>query len=893
MITELYIENYRLDITDDISALMTFAIDDIKDFGSRSTTWSKTIVLPGTQNNNRIFGSIFQVGHANSYNSGYPNANFNFNASVSANVIIFQDRMQTFRGILRLMEVDYTNGLWGQIEYEVSVFGNLVNLNAALTGKLLENIDFSIYDHIYNDTNIVQSWDNPGGSGIFYPLIDYGTYSTDKHDWDIHTFRPGLYAREYIDKIFSGANYRYDAPLFDTPRFKSLIIPHNKKILTTNQSNLVDGNNYSRGILNGVPITQDYGQPPTEGLTWTAGTPPNDGILLNWTFSKGSGFTTTDGKVYKYQGTSTTNIQITFSISGSFGTSAGSPFTTYCELYLNLWKNGEGNTLVGRWTQPNFSWPNRQNFNFGTNVTVTISVAPNDTLEFRWTQGNFAGILITDVKTIGGNFNIKSANGTVGVPILFGDTVKMNDQIPQNIRQIDFLVWIVRLFNLYVLEDKNDPYLIHITPYVDFYSKNTANSIDWTYKLNRKKKISVKPMSELNAKIYNFKFKSDSDYYNDLYRKRYNEGYGDRIYDSQSEFIQTSQDIEIGFSSTPLVGYGGEEKIYPTIFKRTGTDNDPKEENTDSNIRILQTKKITGIPSWNIKNNETIINTQTQYGYAGHLNDPDAPSDDINFGAPKELFFILLTGNLSNNQFNIYWSPYMAEVTDKDSKLLTASFWLNPKDIIALDFSKYIYLEGIAYRLNAIRNYNATKPDDCIVELLKINFTDYTESAANSGPPNGCFLLWSDEQTLDYDTSLPLVYSDCTNPGDGDTTGGGAGSGGSGGSGGGVTPPPPPPTIFYLNWSFTRTAIFGTLKIYQNSGLQGFATSNKTGSFVINSGDAIEIDISGTFGKPKRIQITNDIDGVIYDNTTTLVTNTHTITILANRNYNIIATASN
>jgi hypothetical protein len=43
----------------------------------------------------------------------------------------------------------------------------------------------------------------------------------------------------------------------------------------------------------------------------------------------------------------------------------------------------------------------------------------------------------------------------------------------------------------------------------------------------------------------------------------------------------------------------------------------------------------------------------------------------------QQLFFVLVAGAcLTATQFNVYWSPYMAEITDKDSKLLTAKFYL-------------------------------------------------------------------------------------------------------------------------------------------------------------------------------------------------------------------------
>lgn len=865
MNTELYIENYRLDITTDISALLNFAIDDIKDFSARSTTWSRTIVLPGTANNNKLFGHIFQVGQSNSYDSSAPNVNYNFNAAKSARCILFQDQMQTFKGVLRLLQINISNGFQGRVEYEVSVFGNLVGLNSKLSGALLEDLDFSAYDHIYNDAAIVNSWDNPGGTGVYYPLIDYGTYSTNKHDWDIKTFRPALYIREYIDKMITAAGYRWQAPLFDTPRFKKHIVPHSKKIMTTNQATILDAKD--NDAL--------YNNPPVIGPS----NPTEAGLQLIWRNVIGSGFTHVPpgNEVFTYAGLVTSNVIIFFSLNGLFELDDPGG-TGKAVLRFNLYKNDPftNGTLLWSGTVDNFT---SNPFAIGAGVSINISLAPGDTLQWRVGLDDTSTSFVTVLDMTRAEMTVKAAAGTIAVPIQIGDTVNLNSQIPQNIRQVDFLVGIVKLYNLYVYEDKFDESLIYITPYIDFYSRNLSNSFDWTHKLNRNKITTVKPMSELNAKVYQFKFKSDSDYYNDLYRKRYNEGYGDRIYDSQFEFTEQTSSFEICFSGTPLVGYGGEEKVYPTIFKRTGTEPNTTEENTDSNIRILQSKKVTGIQPWNITNGPPatapVLNTLTRYGYAGHLDDPDIPADDLNFGAPKELFFILTTGSLSSNQFNVYWSNYMREITDKDSKLVTANFYLTTKDILNLDFSKYIYVDGIAFRLNAIKDYDATKPNDCVVELLKVNAASYTEAPPPDGPPDGCYLLWSAEQTLDWDTADELLYGDCnTNPGDGGP------------------PPPPPPDTNTISWAFTTNNLLslGKMNIYVNGALTISKTTSslsQAGSLQTNAGDVIKIDVTASnTNRTRSMVVSNDQDGLMHsDSQHSNIT--YTFTTVGNKNYNI------
>jgi hypothetical protein len=359
---------------------------------------------------------------------------------------------------------------------------------------------------------------------------------------------------------------------------------------------------------------------------------------------------------------------------------------------------------------------------YDVTLTVITSLATNDT--FRLQVAN-PGSVDYGFQITGTSASFKvSTSAVVQIPIALGDTVKINESIPKNILQKDFFSSIVKLFNLYVYESRDDEKLLNITPYVDFYDIDPGNAVDWSSKLNRDKAIRIKPLSELNSRYYNFSFKSDSDYYNDLYTKRYNQNYGDYKYDSEFEFAQEEDKAEVIFSGTPLVGYTGEDKVYSTILKQTGSTT-IVEENVDSNIRILQTKKITSVSSWDMLNGATVLGSYTYYGYAGHLDDPNAPANDIQFGVPKELFFNLVTGALHVNQFNVYWSPYMAEITDKDSRLLTATFRLNARDIYNLDFSKMVYLDGGLYRLVKIEDYNASREDECTVTLLKVIQTLY------------------------------------------------------------------------------------------------------------------------------------------------------------------------
>ena len=688
--TEIYIEEQKIDLLQDISTEFTYAIDDVSEFGSRNTSYSKTISIPGTANNNLIFGYIFELNNANFTDNDLPNVGYNYNVSKQANCKIFIDKVQIFKGTLRILEIVIDKET---IEYQCSVIGELGGFittlgNKRLTGNnnIEDDLDFSAYNHTYSVANISASWDNAGGSGYYYPLIDYGNVSTGqygvlKKDFQYTTFRPALYVKEYIEKIFAKTDYTFVCPFFDTALFKRLIIPHN-------QTNITTLNNVSLNAAAKLITINTNLSDIVEYTMVTAGSFTLDG--LGQLFTYGSGVTIT------------TDINVL--LRGNV-TYYNPPLPNYAVV---LKKN---NTEIGR-----------QNFDasvssfMNCNFTVSgITFANTDTMQVV-IEGN--GIII-DITM--GEIGVTTSTPTQ-VQVNLGETIKVNDTIPRGIFQADFFLSIVKMFNLYVYENKfNDKELV-ISPYVDFYPSTSATALDWTDKVDRAKPISIKPMSEINARYYNYKFATDNDFYSENYRKKYTEGYGDFIYDTEFDFVKETDTLEVIFAASTLYQETGQDKVFPAIYKKSNTNS--AEDRMDSIIRIMQTKKITGVGSWNIMNTTTNLATYTSYGYAGHLDDPINPTNDINFGAPKEIQF-RPNSYPTTNVFNAFHSPYIAEITSKDSKLLTCFGLLDIVDIFNLDFSKYVWIDGVLFRLNKVENFNPMEYNTTKLSFLKVIETQY------------------------------------------------------------------------------------------------------------------------------------------------------------------------
>jgi hypothetical protein len=681
--TEIYIEDRKIDLLQDISTEFTYAIDDVSEFGSRNTSFSKTISIPGTATNNLVFGYIFELNNANFTDNTLPNVGYNYNVTKQANCKIFIDKVQIFKGTLRILEIVIDKET---IEYQCSVFGELGGFINQLGNKRLEDLDFSAYNHTYSVSNISSSWDNAGGSGYYYPLIDYGnvstgTYGVAKKDFQYTTFRPALYVKEYIQKIFAGTNYTFNCSFFDSALFKRLIIPHNQTTITAL-------NNTS---FSAVAINRDMNLTSTSFVRYnviTSGSFVPDSNVELFTYTSGT--------------TITTDIRVTLSGYVNYFDIAQAQYSVI------LRKDG---AEIGR-----------QDFDANIRRILACDFTISG-VTFANTNNMQVEILGTmmEVEIFTGNLNVTTTTPTQ-VQINLGEQIKINETIPRGIFQRDFFLSIVKMFNLYVYENKfNDKELV-ISPFVDFYPTTSANAEDWTNKIDRAKPLSIKPMSEVNARYYNYKFKADNDYYGENYRKKYTEGYGDFIYDTEFDFVKDTDTLEVIFAASVLYQATGQDKVFPAIYKKSNTNS--AEDRMDSIIRIMQTKKITGVDGWNIMNNSSILGTYTSYGYAGHLDDPKTPTNDINFGAPKELQF---NPNIysSTNVFNAFHSPYLAEITSKDSKLLTCFGLLDIVDIFNLDFSKYVYIDGVLFRLNKVENFNPMEYNTTKLSFLKVIETQY------------------------------------------------------------------------------------------------------------------------------------------------------------------------
>jgi hypothetical protein len=713
MRTQIFVEGFELDLTDDIACEISYVIDDVKEFGSKNTSYSKTIVIQGSQKNNKIFNHISELGRfiaIENVNTQAPNVNENYIAAVGSNCVILVDNIQIFKGKLRVMEVvKYAN----HVEYECAVFGELggfyYELSKGVTDevsntnsgtKLLEQLYLTDLDHVYNYANMTASWTNRGtnpGVGYFYPLIDYGKVaetSTRNHFYE-QALRPAVYVREYIQRIFNLSGYTYECDFFDTAFFKRLIVPNNDdrlKILTSNLLNL--NTTYT---FNFSPLSNPY------TILWYSGSFRNFASI-------GSG-------QYQYTGATTIN-NTKFTVYLNLAVNAGGYFS------VQLWKNGAFFQTLDNFDTNTPGGTQGFSINYSKFLTANVNLATNDIFKIVLDYTPYPLASLVSITSTGSAWFVDTPV-KVATQAVIGDTLQMSYCVPKNIKITDFFTSILKMFNLYVVEDKNIAKKLIITPYIDFYLNE---SLDWSDKLDRSQEIRLKPMGELNARVFNFKYKNDDAYWNKTYKEKYNEGYMDYSYDSEYEYAKDKDDLEVIFASTVNYAPNNQPKIVPALYKE---GNFADESITSSNIRILQTKMLT-VSHWDIKNTgggNYHVNI-TQFPYAGMWEHPTVPDNgtyfqSLGWASPKEIYYTITGTTVNYGLFNSFWSQYFAEITNPNSTILTAQFHLTSMDIRTLDFAKNILIDGTMWRINKVDGYDPLSQKPTKVELLKVIDTIY------------------------------------------------------------------------------------------------------------------------------------------------------------------------
>lgn len=697
----------QLDLLDEVRLNLNYSIWDVRNIDQREGNFSKTIQLPGTKINNELFTDIFEI-----------DIDGNYNPALKSDVEVHIDNVVVFKGYLQILKVSVKDS--NLIGYEVQVVGNAPTLFQDIGDKFLSEVDLSDLNHTYDFATIQASWTPTLGEGYVYPLINYD--QTIVGIRQVIDFLPAVFAKEYWDRIFTAAGYTYTSAFINSNYFKKLIIPYSG---------------------NGIKLTSADIQDRTFMAELSGFTETND-LYLNYITPN---FLT---KLVVFDDDTTSP---NFDPNGNYNTTSG----RFVPVELGYYNLNVELPLVSRWLDNGVLVNSSNTFTVNIqapNIFLVVGDFVNVQLDCSWQLNQQLGFCVNVVAKIIKNNTTVLNSAVINVPqsavvsfdevrlrvaggarfwnscanenIVEGMTMLMDNAQPSDFKQREFLMSIIRMFNLYLEADPDNPKNMIIEPRDTYYETGAVNVLDWTEKLDESQDINIIPLGQLDAKSYEFTYRQDNDYYNTRYEKTNKEVYGKYEQAVTNDFSKDKKTIAIGFSPTPLVGDSYSNIICPHIFQLDEQSNVVSKKAT--NVRILIWGGLKNCnPSYLVRSEFNGDIPLTQYPYAGHLDDPYNPTEDLCFAPPVQIFFgfnqYIQPGSLQytdSNLYNKYYKSLIDEISDKDSKIIQCYLYLTPEDIEFLSFRKVYTINGYYLRLQRIIDYDPIRAGLTQCEFIKI-----------------------------------------------------------------------------------------------------------------------------------------------------------------------------
>jgi hypothetical protein len=732
-----------LELSDQFPISLNFQIAEIRDLGSAKGSYSEKIVVPGSKANNKVFSNLWNINVAD----------FSFDINKKQKAILFVDDIRQMEGYIQLTNIiknskSYIDGD-EELDYEILFFDETVNFFDLLRDEKLEDLDFSQHNHIYSFQNIYATSAWTADDSVY---TYFHPYTSSINGYETKDFKPAIFLKSYIDKIFQSKKFSYECDLFESDDFKRLIIPFNggEELQKIDNDEIerrkfrvsFSGNPFSyNDTINTLPTSNFFQKVRYNDEFSNNNFDPNDHYsttLFEYTADRNGVVDLFASIPVKFIFSSTTHAEIQpTSFFGGSPSWVNKSFTPY----LVIRKNNSVVPVYQKqfWTQGTVFWPNViqagqtifQNktiqkiaaLNLATNIGDKFTVEVKYPNRFQYytsgtTLAHYTNSNLNDDAKImmeiesGGVDDSYYFNEPHQTFLIDGDLIKLNQFIPKNILQKDIFKSVVTAFNLYIKTDEDYENKLIIKTRDEFY--NEQDFVDWTNKIDYSKPNNIKLLPELLNKRIKWTYKDDGDFWNKSYRDRVSETYGQKEIEFANEYVTGEEKKEIIFSPTPIINNVNFGMYSPAI--EVGS---PK-----NNIRLIY--KGNNLKSdvqfgfnWIDNTGQNQTTYLDDYIYAGHFDLPINPSQDYNFG---ENLFLMYYGwqNLTNNNlYNRYWSNYINGILQ--GRMLSAYFYLTEKDIAELDFSKKIFIKDTYYILNKISNYNPTINDLTFVELLKID----------------------------------------------------------------------------------------------------------------------------------------------------------------------------
>lgn len=681
-----------IDLYENEKMYLNYKFTDLTDF-SAVGNYSREFRIPASTTNVDFFGAIFNVNF---------NGWFDFRKKVEATLTVNTIPIAT--GHIQVKKLYWQSGKL--FEFEVVFFGEVPNLARLLNEKKLKDIESIVagdldYDLLHanvetppNEHTILtlcDKWNltatNPEGQPVYSSSVPIPPFYKPLY---VGHLTPAVSAYYLFDQILRDAGVQWASDYLGDA-LSSVYVPFvngqylNSTLgLNDNASNLalasdVNGLTFapSNNVYNLYSALTEY---EDAGANWSGGV-----------------FTVPYSAQYSFR----------LVAHGRVNTLNGQDFGNYPvrilvyvdDVYTYDYEILQTSYLFYLDTTQTFD------FNQGQQVKFKLQILPQDSTAgtFTWDVDLFGSGLLDIVGTGLEIVSISTA--------LTGDTCVMEYNAP-DMKQIDFITSIQKMFNLAFVPDRTLPNTLRIEPLVEYIG--SGNTLDWTQKLDLSKDITYYPTTDLQKAKFTFTYTEDGDYFNSLYKDN-GRIYGryevtEQDFEVINEFATGEEKVELSFASTPSAPVENTDVVVPRFINSEGNFVQPKP-------RILYYFADFFVNMYDEVSGNVV---QTAVKCLNNYSTMNATVTDRDLNFAPEIPPHTIIANPYNNLYNRWWRNYYRELYDGQARIMEAMFALTLNDIFTFQWSDKIWIVDSWWRVLDIEGYAVGDQDVTKVKLIRI-----------------------------------------------------------------------------------------------------------------------------------------------------------------------------
>jgi len=694
-----------LDLMEDNPIKLTMAVADIMDPTASPSTYSQTFRVPNTANNNLFFKSAFNINAVS------------FDATQKIESYIEDSNVTIAVGSIRLSNI-ITNNRDKNVEYEVTFFGEVSDFSAAIGGGFMNSLNLTAYNHLKSYANVVASWSKNLFLGdVIYPLIEWGYdyldglpvqntlalhdnqlakkgFTANNHPLSIDQFKPVIRAKVLFDAIFASSGFTYESTFLNGSDFMN-------QYIITEQINSATASHESDIQIDVRNNLQQFSANNETKLLF-----PNEIVDPLTAFDTTTSYFVAPSTLPLF-------TFYDFNITGLVFSGVGLPnITNVIVKAIDVLTS----TILDTYTIA----PNTPTHSLNANLTLPQNIVAGQQIKFT---------IEINTSSLGANISNAKLTQITGS----GGLVILNNFLPNNVKNIDFLKAIIERFNLVLEPSKTKEKHFIITPWVDWVEQGTQR--DWTDLVDGNVDIQSKPLFESQSRSNTFLDDEDSDFVNYNFQLATKRTFGQLDIDSQNENIVGNKVTQSLFSPTPLLPIGNSSAIgtanqklaakflIPHIAKDTTTERTP----IVPKLRLVYYNGMVAAPlEWHIKNDANVTIHWNEYPLVSQYSIFNSTTfDDLAWRNSAPLWPI--TGVVTNppmrtinDLFNNYWQKWYNFTYDPFGRILEMNIILDYRQVFDLRFNDKIFIKDSWFMVNKITDYQVGKKTSCKVELVRV-----------------------------------------------------------------------------------------------------------------------------------------------------------------------------